>query len=554
MLETTLQIIDALGWTLLHSVWQGAVIAAALWLALAALRDASAATRYALVGGAVLLFALSPLATFFIVFESHAASLVTQQALITLSPASIVSTSEPSSLFAEFERFLPLMVLVWTIGVLLRATRVAVEWRRASSFLADGALAPDQALQQSFDRLVAQIAPRLNPVLMISDRICVPSVVGWLKPVVLLPTSVIAGLSPIQLELILAHELAHIRRHDYLINLMQIVLETLMFYHPAVHWMSRLMRDLREECCDDIVVARRGERVAYARALADLESLRQHDGAICMAATGGQLFERITRIALPKQHRGHAPWSTGLIISATAAIVMTTGGTLLERTGGPEAEDPLRIIQVSERYEPLSTVDPVAVDSVAPLTLPRSSEIETQSRIASAGPEVEVAARPMTAAPLALDLEAMEEQVSALAPSALVASVERPSVVTGGAVIAQPSPEYPRGMERTGRGAVIEFEFTVTEEGRVADVRFLDSAPEDRGFRNAVSAALEDWRFEPFLADGEAISQRVRHALQFRVTDTSNGGCGRITGSRVCRSARSGVSEFGVSVVYRGTN
>ena len=90
----------------------------------------------------------------------------------------------------------------------------------------------------------------------------------------LLPMSALAGLSPLQVEAILAHELAHIRRHDYLVNLLQTLLETLLFYHPAVWWLSRQIRIEREHCCDDLAVSLCGDPVVYARALADLEELR----------------------------------------------------------------------------------------------------------------------------------------------------------------------------------------------------------------------------------------------------------------------------------------
>jgi bla regulator protein blaR1 len=555
MIESTLQFIDAMGWTLLHSLWQGGLIALTLWLALAVLRDASAATRYGLVSSAFLIFALCPLVTFLMVYEAPIVASTASDLVVSLQGMTAVSSVEQaatSDALSVLERFLPLMVLIWTLGVILRAARVVAEWRRASAYLAAGARAPDHDLGGRFERLVAQVAPDLTPILMISDRVSVPAVVGWLRPVVLLPTAVIAGLSPVQLELILAHELAHIRRHDYLINLCQIVMETLLFYHPAVHWMSKLMRDLREECCDEIVIAQRGERVAYARALADLEGLRQHDGMVCMAATGGQLFDRIMRIALPHQHRGHAPWSTGLIISATAAIVVTTGGQLLSRANPISANVVEEARQVTERYAPIAAPSAAAVGSVAPLTLPRA---EDQSvAIASSGPVIDVTWSPLQSAPLALDLDAMDDDLLAMAPASLPA---RPSttLVTGGDSLVKVTPVFPRSMRRDGRGALVEFEFTVLEDGRIADIQFLGDAEEDEQFRAAVLEAVEGWRFEPFVVDGQPVSQRLRDSVQFEVTAaTDNGACSRITGSRVCRSARSRAEEYGVSVVYRGTN
>ena len=120
--------------------------------------------------------------------------------------------------------------------------------------------------------------------------------IGWLKPVILIPTSALAGLSPLQLEAILAHELAHIRRHDYLVNLLQTLVETLLFYHPAVWWVSKQIRIERENCCDDLAVSLCGDPILYAQALADLEHLRGAGTNLVLAANGGSLLHRVKRL------------------------------------------------------------------------------------------------------------------------------------------------------------------------------------------------------------------------------------------------------------------
>ena len=128
----------------------------------------------------------------------------------------------------------------------------------------------------------------------------VPSVVGWLRPVILVPASAFLQLAPHQLEALLAHELAHVRRHDYLMNLLQSCVETLFFYHPGVWWVGRRMREERENCCDDVAVAVCGDPMVYARALADLEQFRGAVPKLAMAANGGSLFNRIERLIAPR--------------------------------------------------------------------------------------------------------------------------------------------------------------------------------------------------------------------------------------------------------------
>src|SRR5205085_6589248 len=110
----------------------------------------------------------------------------------------------------------------------------------------------------------------------------VPTAIGFMKPVILLPASTLTGLAPAQIEAILAHELAHIRRHDYFVNLLQSVIETLLFYHPAVWWVSRRVREERELCCDDLAVRASGDAIAYARALSELERLKGEGVTLAM--------------------------------------------------------------------------------------------------------------------------------------------------------------------------------------------------------------------------------------------------------------------------------
>ena len=130
-----------------------------------------------------------------------------------------------------------------------------------------------------------------------STLVKTPVVVGYFRPAVLLPLCVVTGLPEAQLELILAHELAHIRRHDYLVNLLQTLVETLFFYHPAVWWLSRQIRNERENCCDDVAMATVGSRADYGRALLAIEELRATSTALSLASHGGSLLARIRRIA-----------------------------------------------------------------------------------------------------------------------------------------------------------------------------------------------------------------------------------------------------------------
>ncbi len=157
--------------------------------------------------------------------------------------------------------------------------------------------------------------------LLASASATVPFVVGWLRPVVLVPAALLTGLHPAEVEAIFAHELAHIRRHDFLVNLLQNVVETLLFYHPAVWWMSAQIRMEREHCCDDVAAAVCGGALDYARALVALERLRPATG-LMVAASGGSLLERIRRLAGARDN-GRSAWplpALGLFLAAAIAL------------------------------------------------------------------------------------------------------------------------------------------------------------------------------------------------------------------------------------------
>jgi HEAT repeat protein len=172
-------------------------------------------------------------------------------------------------------------------------------------------------------------------------------VVGWLRPVILLPASALTGLTPQQLEAIIAHELAHIRRHDYLINLLQAVIETLLFYHPAVWWVSRQIRQEREHCCDDLAVAVCGDSLTYARALLEMEQLRAAGPQLAMAVNGGSLMNRIQRLvgAQPKHANRFGGLFAGVITLTTLISAVAGAQILLQSSSRVDRE----VVSASER-------------------------------------------------------------------------------------------------------------------------------------------------------------------------------------------------------------
>ncbi|MHB8448599.1 MAG: M56 family metallopeptidase, partial [Rudaea sp.] len=307
--------IDALGAALLHFLWQG--VAAGLLYFLIRPLCASARSRYCLGLCLLAVLAICPVLT--LVWLWPAAG----SAAATNGLDTVVAFAAGGLPHWHARTILPWLVALWLCGVLGIAARSLWQWRNLQ-ILVRGASRPGGAWELRLAYLRARFGVRRPVRLLSSSHVLTPMLVGWIKPVILLPASLLSGFPPQQVELIIAHELGHIRRWDYLVNLVQVVVETVLFYHPVVHWISRDVRNAREECCDDLVLqVASGKALAYARALAGLEELR-HDPrftAPALAAGGGELLTRIRRIVGASAMTQPAPRNALLPLLLAAATL-----------------------------------------------------------------------------------------------------------------------------------------------------------------------------------------------------------------------------------------
>jgi beta-lactamase regulating signal transducer with metallopeptidase domain len=326
---------NTVGWTLVHFVWQGAGIAALLGAARWSLRKSSAQARYAAAMAAMLLMLASAGATFVYLDSGNSPTLAhsPNSGSTVAGPAGIVAQRavERSSWRDRMPDYFPVLIYIWIAGVMALSIRslggwvVTQQWKRRHVRLAE------EFWQESLARLAKRLAVSRKVCLWESAVAHTPAVIGWIRPVVLLPASAISGLAPSQIEALLAHELAHIRRHDYLIHLVQTAIETLLFYHPAVWWVGRQMRTERENCCDDLAVAVCGDALVYARALTELEKIRiaTRIGTprLAMAANSGSLLQRVRRLLdprAPSRSSIHADWVTGVGIALCVVSIWAT--------------------------------------------------------------------------------------------------------------------------------------------------------------------------------------------------------------------------------------
>ena len=308
------------GLTLLHFLWQGTLLA----LLLAALRwmlqDRSPRLRYALACGVLLLMTLAPFATWASLEGPSLRSNLPEGAFALTQiaeGAAELRVVDPR----PWRAALPLSVALWSLGVAALSLRLAGSWAWVQWLRRRRDTAPaTHDLQLHLRALCERMGLRRTVHLLVCPHVPGPTVLGWLRPVILIPPAALTGLSPDQLEWILAHEVAHILRHDYALNLLQSCVEVLLFYHPAVWWVSAKIRQERELCCDDLAVNVSGDALDYAAALTHLEALRLRDShppraatPLALAATGGSFMHRIQRLIAPASPQPLAP-RAGLVL------------------------------------------------------------------------------------------------------------------------------------------------------------------------------------------------------------------------------------------------
>ncbi len=299
--------IYSLSLTLVHFLWQGLLVALILKSALSIIDKKKSKLRYGLATFAMLANAILAILTFAMLYPDTSYGINN-----TLSPIPLTSLinelthqntllSYPELLPSILAYSLPYFSLMWLASIVALTIKLLLEVRNVNNLPRHSCVSPSPALVQRFDELARQIKLTTPPKLLISLKAQVPMAIGWLKPVVLLPASMVSGLDSTQLEMLILHELAHIRRHDYLINFLQTLIELLFFFHPSVHWIGKQMRHEREYCSDDIAVQHCGNAIAYAHTLTDTASLcaKGHFHTIptmAMAASGGDLKARVVRL------------------------------------------------------------------------------------------------------------------------------------------------------------------------------------------------------------------------------------------------------------------
>lgn len=575
--------IDRLGLSLLHFLWQGVAVGAAYYVVRAVLPAARSELRYALGLAALAVLLACPVVTFLVLSS-------TPEAMPLGDGAAMAVTAIGHALPEDVSRWqagLPYLVLVWCAGVLFMAWRALRDWRgleRVAHHLAERNL----ELERTLARLARRIGVAQRVRVLVSRHIDTPSLIGWLRPVILLPAAVAIGMPRHQLELILSHELGHLRRQDHLVNLAQALVETLLFYHPVVHWISADVRHQREICCDRLVLrASNDEPREYARALAALEELRHLPAQLAVAANGGMLVDRVRRIVgmpVPRMAASHSAGGLWLLAAAGLAalalnlqlrhaeplpasapaldsVASALPGALglaglalrvpdLEPASpAPTVAEPSQSRSVASGQAAIDASAPAAKDSPATAAGPVRDTLPlpppARKLAASLDRSLAIAAAPLEPADLVAAARVAAPELAPIDPTSAGADAASASAsASAGAAprgepvaIRKVAPQYPAGGLRSGNVRV-EIAFGIDANGRVRDLRVLDGRS-DRAFALAATDALRAWRFDPASVSADR-NVRYRQTFVFAGERAAAGeadpdGCTTRTGSRICQ-------------------
>lgn len=332
--------IQIIGWTILHSLWQITLIAALYWIGKRSIPKQKASTQYYVGISALIAALIAPMLTFYYLWSTQTTTfLSTTLAPITndtRNPTVLLDTNEvvsltPASFVDYLGIILPYLVAFWGIGVLYFTFRFVQNLKGINQLQRNDNELISREWQTKINAFSAQLGINKQVQVYLSTYIKEPLTFGHFKPVILLPISLITGFDTAAVETIILHELAHIKRHDYLVNLGQSIIEIILFYHPLVWWLSAEIRTVREHCCDDLVLAMGNNRTTYVETLTALQWRKVGGGVnrLSMTAIGADsdFSRRIKRMFGVEQERKF-PTKKGILLLGLLLLFIGSGAWL----------------------------------------------------------------------------------------------------------------------------------------------------------------------------------------------------------------------------------
>lgn len=573
-------VFNALSITLLHFVWQGCVIALFLYTALKLISNKYSNLRYNLSLFALTLCLIAPCITYLIIYSAQT---TTQENF--LSSSALMPNIETSLL-----SYLPLLSVLWLIGVTYFSFGYCKELVSINRLSKTQVEMPEKWMLDIFLAIKISLKVTQNVRLLISKLVDVPIVIGWIKPVVLIPINMVSGLTNEQLKLLIAHELAHVKRHDYFINLIQSLVEVFLFYHPAVKWISKQIRIDREYCCDDIAVNTQNVTIDYAKALLNAEELRPHTiPNMAMAATGGDLKSRVSRVVgehtcTPKHAKSGLAGLLGLFVvcfmfSSYKVVAMVQSKDLngleslqnislqkdhykkVEKAITPESTASPKKLKQTKMLDPegitikpnkeIKNTNQLVKSNALPkqnisAAIPKMDEVEIKQNIQAIESLIQVSDYNSNIEYNSLNLNAIKEDIKENIQNLTYESLnnkinieipDKESLKVYAPLVIPPktlkmvNPIYNEAAQRRGYKGDVVIEFTVDLTGKATDIEFVGETRSH--LKRAVKKAIKKWEFSPGTVNGNEAVMRETKLFSFVKPDRDK--MTITTGSRILR-------------------
>lgn len=554
-----------IGWALVHFLWQG-VLLGAIYGSMRFLLPRGEA-RYRLGMIALILLAFCPLLTVWRLMRVAGPPMPRMPdvaATTFVGPDIVIGATWNSGL----ELVLPWLVLIWSCGVVFLSLRAWKQWHGVKELVRMADAIP--LWQEVVNAMAKQFCLHRQVRVLCSKAVFTPALVGWIRPVILLPMAVVCNFPATQIELIFAHELAHLRRWDPVANLFQIVLETLHFYHPVVRWISRDVRNEREICCDAMALSiSGGSRREFVTALAELGDLSERHGSLLLAASGGVLLDRVQQMVMPLEPASGRVSARFVAILLGAMLLAVTlrfewsqaqfQKNLSESVGQLHVTlaPPLRPLMQSIEATQWTDLVPANVQAMRPLA--KEHSLEALNDLVS----LSIESKHRMALPrLSLAIVQVADLAHAIdQPSVRFAN---PTAATNLRVAPAPiqirQPVYPQVALIHGIEGTVTIEFGVAADGSVQDMRVVSAKPAGT-FDQAALQAMRVWKYATIAAAYP--QRRYRQTIAFtlnaaqapKMLPNNTGsrqikaqvGCLIPTGTHICRwpgnSESAGTSE-----------
>jgi beta-lactamase regulating signal transducer with metallopeptidase domain len=317
-------IVQSVCLTLAHSLWQGILLAMLTAMIILLTKRSTAAKRYGLLVGSMCLFTLAFFVT--LVIELNSQNINSLQVSRAISIRSSAISGMLNFCFTYISEHAVIVVNIWLLVVGMRCLHLLFGLYSLERIKRIKVKSTGPYWEAMVTRLAGIMGISRAVTLLESGIVKIPVVAGYLKPVILIPAGLLTGLGHQEVEMILLHELAHVLRKDYLVNILQSLVETLFFFNPAVIWLSSLIRAERENCCDDQVINRTKNQIGYIKALIHFEQYRAGIPAYAAAFSGTETgtLRRLERVISNRNHSLHKLEVFGLAILVSIGVFLTT--------------------------------------------------------------------------------------------------------------------------------------------------------------------------------------------------------------------------------------